>query len=397
MRQRKFTHIAAVSAVMFCLGSITAQAEVDCDNPPPNYTESDLKAPMRFFTPEANVCFGNAVNFPYLAVGIITADTPDAFVEFAKKHSPDAPIELTSPGGNVLAALKLGELIRNGGYDTSLGELCASACTYAIMGGVRRYVVRKEFTVDSDYDNGNVGATGTKLGIHQFYNNDALNEPQKKAFSAIDQSLQQLLMGILLEYTLRMGIDTRLVSVASTIPPWEDMRWLTPEEMIAWNIDNTRRRYTDVALHAFGRSGAYVEVENVRGTDVSYLRLFCQNNVREPLFTFITDVQVPSDRDTKAQIKWALDYVRDLLDHLNISVEFGSDVRPADKFQVHDLQGLRRERTAFAFLRSCDQSASCVKTPRSSLVSASKTTACLLAPIGRFRILSNSKYAVIAG
>jgi len=294
---------------------------------------------MRFFSSEANVCFGNAVNNSYLAVGVITSDTPKAFAEFAKKTRPDAPIEFTSPGGNLLAGLKLGELIRNGGYDTSLGQLCASACAYAIMGGVRRYIARREFDGDTDYDNRNVGATGTKLGIHQFYNSDALDEPQKKAFSAIDQSSQQLLMGILLEYTLRMGIDTRLVSVASTIPPWEDMRWLTPEEILAWNIDNTRRRYTDLVLQAFGPSGTYIETENVRGEQTSYLRLFCQNNVREPLFAFITDVRAPSDRDTKTQIKSALDYVRGLLDRLNINLEFGPGVRSTNKFQLHDLQG----------------------------------------------------------
>ena len=143
------------------------------------------------------------------------------FADFAKKNQPDTPIEFTSPGGNLLAALKLGELIRNAGYDTSLGEVCASACAYAIMGGVKRYLAQKTVDLDSDYDNRFIGASGTKLRIHQFYRSDALTEPQKKAFSAIDKSTDQMLMGILLEYTLRMGIDTRLVSTASGIPPPE--------------------------------------------------------------------------------------------------------------------------------------------------------------------------------
>jgi hypothetical protein len=41
-----------------------------------------------------------------------------------------------------------------------------------------------------------------------------------------------MLMGILLEYTLRMGVDVRLVSAAASIPPWQEMRWLTQDEMI---------------------------------------------------------------------------------------------------------------------------------------------------------------------
>ena len=210
--------LALCALAMLCLGP-TAQAKVDCDNPPPNYTESDLKAPMRFFfSAWASGCLGNSVNHPYLAVGVITADTPKAFAEFAKQNPPSAPIEFTSPGGNLLGALRLGELIRNGGYDTSLGEECASACAYAISGGVRRYIVKKEFDSDADHDNRNVGAAGTKLGIHQFYNSDALNEPQKKAFSAIDQSAQQLLMGILLEYTLS-AVRQRVSSKCFTAPP----------------------------------------------------------------------------------------------------------------------------------------------------------------------------------
>jgi hypothetical protein len=219
-------YLLAFAILVAVVVPTSTRAAVDCDNPPQDYTADDFKSPMRFFTPEGNVCLGNAVNNPYMAVGMITADTPLAFAEFAKKNPPNAPIEFISPGGNLLGALKLGELIRNGGYDTSLGKVCASACAYAIMGGVKRYVVQSEFDQDSDYDNRNVGATGTKLGIHQFYQSDALNEPQKRAFSAIDKSADQVLMGILLEYALRMGVDTRLVSVASSIPPWQEIRWL---------------------------------------------------------------------------------------------------------------------------------------------------------------------------
>jgi hypothetical protein len=80
-----------------------------------------------------------------------------------------------SPGGSLLPALKLGELIRAGGYNTSLGEICASACAYALIGGVNRYIAQKDSGVDRDYDNRNVDADGTKLGIHQFYQSAALD------------------------------------------------------------------------------------------------------------------------------------------------------------------------------------------------------------------------------
>jgi hypothetical protein len=332
---RLFSLTAVVIVGLIVGGAPTeARAEIDCGKIAgrPYYTQEDLKAPMRFFYPEEYICFGNALNFPYLAVGVITDATPRAFAEFVKSNSPSAPIELISPGGNLLAALKLGEMIRNGGYDTSLGDFCVSACAYAILGGVRRYTVPKESGPDWDYDNRNVGATGTKLGIHQFYQPDALSEPQKRAFSALDMSEQQALMGIVLEYTLKMGIDTRLVSLASSIPPQAPVRWLTPDEMLAWNIDNVHRHYSALTFHAYGRSGAYVEVSNLRGIDASYLRMFCQNGVKEPLFAFITDHQ--------GEIAEATSYVRRLLSRMNITFEFGSDKRLETPFQVADLQGL---------------------------------------------------------
>jgi hypothetical protein len=298
------------------------------------------------------------VSWPYLAVGIITDATPTEFAQFAKKKEPGTPIEFTSPGGNLLAALKLGEMIRNLGYDTSLGEFCASACAYAIMGGVKRHIAEKELNQDSNYDNRFAGPSGTKLGIHQFYRSEALSEPQAKAFSAIDKSADQMIMGVLLEYALRMGIDTHLVSVASGIPPWQDIRWLTQEEMIAWNVDNVHRRYTDLVLHAFGRSGSYVEVGNTRGPDSTYLRMFCQHNIKEPLFAFITnyDLQRASigPVETEAAGK-ATDYVRRMLGFLTLDLDFGSGQPVLSSFQIYDIQGVMQTKSTvrvFAVLRA---------------------------------------------
>ena len=90
-------------------------------------------------------------------------------------------------------------------------------------------------------------STRPKLGIYQFYQPEALSEPQKKAFSMLDISEQQVLMGILFEYTQKMGVDMQLVSLASRIPPQAPLRWLTPDEMLAWNIDNTHRHYFLIA------------------------------------------------------------------------------------------------------------------------------------------------------
>jgi hypothetical protein len=328
------------------LVATNARAAVDCDKllKEPDYKPEQLTAPMRFFTPESYACLGNAVNNPYLAVGTITDTTPAAFAEFAKNNPPDSTIEFISPGGDLIAALKLGAMIRAGGYNTSLGEVCASACVYSMLGGTKRYVAQQGFNEDSDYDNHEPGASGTKFGIHQFYHSAALGEPQQKVFSAIDMSTDQMLMGILLEYTLRMGVDADLVSAAASIPPWQEIRWLTQDEMLSWNVDNTHRLYTDLVLHAFGQRGSYVEVRSTKGADESYLRIFCKNNIDEPFFTFVTDqLTSPSGSSEKSTaITRATEQLRDVFGHLNIYLELGLDKR-TKSLQVMDVQGVQKD------------------------------------------------------
>jgi hypothetical protein len=77
----------------------------------------------------------------------------------------------------------------------------------------------------SDHDNRNTGASGIKLGLHQFYQSATLDEPTKKAFSAVDKSSYQMIMAILLEYTPCMGADVRLVQAAT--PPYRHGRTYT--------------------------------------------------------------------------------------------------------------------------------------------------------------------------
>jgi hypothetical protein len=146
-------------------------------------------------------------------------------------------VQFNSLGGNLIAALKLGELIRQAHLDTSIGRtvfnengsiwsttvdgVCVSACAYAFIGGEGRLA----------------GGNG-KYGVHQFYDAKAVDEPAKKAFSAIDVSVEQILAGLVLDYVLRMGVDAKLISLAEASSPW-DMRYLTAKELSSFRIDNT--------------------------------------------------------------------------------------------------------------------------------------------------------------
>ncbi len=220
----------------------------------------------------------------------------------------------------------------------------ASACAYAILGGVNRYIAQKNSDVDSDHDNRIIGASGSKLRIHQFYQNAALDEPTRKAFSAIDKSSDQMLMAILLEYALRMGADVRLVQAASIIPPWQDLRWLTQAEIIAWKLDNTHRVYTNLTFHSFGRSGAYVEASSTKGVEVSSLRMFCKSGIKEPLFTFITNHTITKSNSGTGpnSISIAKDRVTDVLSRMNIALAMGP-TEWQGRFQIQDIHGVALE------------------------------------------------------
>jgi len=100
---------------------------------------------------------------------------------------------------------------------------CVSACAFAYLGGVDRTFDEKG---------------GNRLGIHHFYDRAALLDPSAKVFTAIDYSAQQLLSALVVDYVIRMGIDSRLVLIAANTPP-TDMHYLSQQEAdelkVTWN------------------------------------------------------------------------------------------------------------------------------------------------------------------
>jgi hypothetical protein len=99
-----------------------------------------------------------------LARGFIEADDPKAFAAavHAGGMGPGDLVVLDSEGGDVIASLKLGNIVRRAGLRTTVqawddaagrpkrGGLCTSACAYVFLGGVER----------------TVGA-GARIGVHQ--------------------------------------------------------------------------------------------------------------------------------------------------------------------------------------------------------------------------------------
>lgn len=147
------------------------------------------------------------------ASGEITAESPNKLLEFiAQMDQKPYAIRFNSPGGSLAAGIRIGEILRDHGYESE-AAVCASACVHAFLGGVERRLV----------DNNSL------IGVHRFYQEKALTRPTVSQFTGEDlDSVQRIMAGLML-YLEEMGVDMRLLTIASEAGP-NEVRWLTPEE-----------------------------------------------------------------------------------------------------------------------------------------------------------------------
>jgi len=163
----------------------------------------DDTQPMRFEAHQISM----AIIF-LQGTGTITQDTPNEFERFMA--TSDAKMSkwlfLHSPGGDLMAGLKLGEAIRKHQLNTGIGRsvmleegtmlehsykhaVCASSCAYAFLGGVSRSYSENDL-----------------YGLHRF--------------GATDRSISgdeaQIVTSLLANYVDRMGVDQALLTAASS-------------------------------------------------------------------------------------------------------------------------------------------------------------------------------------
>jgi hypothetical protein len=116
-------------------------------------------------------------------IGRITPDTPAKLEQFLKTDDArmTKSITLHSPDGDLMAGLKLGEIIRKAGYSTSIGRSvlldeamdiydypqgeCISACALAFLGGITRsYDAKATYRLPRlDADGPAAGGEGTQM------------------------------------------------------------------------------------------------------------------------------------------------------------------------------------------------------------------------------------------
>ncbi len=214
---------------------------------------------------------GSGTVFYILAEGTITSETPKQFYQFSKKlldsdNERPSFVFFNSPGGNLIAGLEMGKMIRRFGLNSLVGGqyktigkdcnsqvatvksgICYSACAYAFLGGVGRRVMED-------------GA----FGVHQFYG------AQKNS-----EATAQVTMTLLGEYLNEMGVDRSLLNVAS-LTPSNEMESLTVKHAQGLNVDNSSPPLGDWKIDATssGKIYAYaMQRQPFRNAQVTFLLL----------------------------------------------------------------------------------------------------------------------------
>jgi hypothetical protein len=175
------------------------------------------------------------------AVGIVTADSPRDFDEFARgRQLGGATIVLDSSGGSVNDSIALGRRWRNLGVLTTVGvsvqtnttqstppnvasvAYCESMCVFLLLSGKTRYVPET-----------------AHIRVHQIWMGDRANDAKAATYSADDLMIVERDIGRLAKYTFDMGGAGDLLSLSLNVPPWEDLHELSGEELRLTNLVTT--------------------------------------------------------------------------------------------------------------------------------------------------------------
>jgi hypothetical protein len=200
-------------------------------------TLEERKLPMRF---NWVACEPNCRGW-ISAVGIVTADSPRDFDEFARgRELNGVTIVLDSSGGSVNDSIALGRRWRSLGALTTVGislqartaqearasvdpeAYCESMCVYLLLSGKTRYVP------DSAH-----------VRVHQIWMGDRADDAKAASYTAQDMMIVERDIGRLAKYTFDMGGTGDLLSLSLNVPPWEDLHELSREELRLTNLVTT--------------------------------------------------------------------------------------------------------------------------------------------------------------
>src|SRR5262245_477721 len=135
-------------------------------------------------------------------------DIEDFRFKVAKLSS--AIVALESDGGNLLAGIRIGEIIRLKGFFTvvSAGARCASACAIAWLGGAQRFMGEPAL-----------------IGFHAAYREEATGRSESGMANAV-----------LGAYLYSIGLPESAIAYITMAAP-SDMNWLTLQEAAKYGIE----------------------------------------------------------------------------------------------------------------------------------------------------------------
>ena len=200
-------------------------------------TLEERKLPMRF---SWVACQPNCRGW-VSAVGIVTADSPRDFDEFARgRQLGGATIVLDSSGGSVNDSIALGRRWRSLGALTTVGistqtrtaqgdragvapeAYCESMCVFLLLSGKTRYVPE-----------------AAHVRVHQIWMGDRADDAKAANYTAQDLMIVERDIGRLAKFTFEMGGTGDLLSLALSVPPWEDLHKMSRGELRLTNLVTT--------------------------------------------------------------------------------------------------------------------------------------------------------------
>jgi hypothetical protein len=223
---------ALLGAAALCIalpGAITAPV----NSAQAGVTLEERKLPMRF---SWVACEPNCRGW-VSAVGVVTADSPRDFDEFARgRDLAGATVVLDSSGGSVNDSITLGRRFRSLGALTTVGvsvrhkagpsvapeAYCESMCVFLLLAGKTRYV-----------------PDAARVRVHQIWMGDRADDAKAASYTAQDMMIVERDIGRLAKFTFEMGGTGDLLSLALSVPPWEDLHQLSRAELRLTNLVTT--------------------------------------------------------------------------------------------------------------------------------------------------------------
>jgi hypothetical protein len=232
----RFRDLAVLAAAAVCF-AVPGMLALFGGSAHANGTLEERKLPMQFSWVACQPHCGGWIS----AIGIVTADSPKEFENFA--HGRDlrgATVVLDSSGGSVNDAITLGRRFRSLGLMTTVGTsvlkhgaqgdrgaiepdaYCESMCVFLLLSGKTRYVPE-----------------AAHVRVHQIWMGDRAEDARAASYSADDLMIVERDIGRLAKYTFEMGGGGELLALSLSVPPWEDLHELSREELRLTNLVTT--------------------------------------------------------------------------------------------------------------------------------------------------------------